>query len=210
MTGSHPLVVTVSAAYGAGGSVVAPELAEVLGIPFLDRAIPRQVAQRLDITPEEAERHDQAAPARLERILTPMTAIGLAMVGGAPGIEPEGRTIPEATADVLHELAQTTGGVILGRAGAAILHDRPQTLRVRLTGPPERRVEQAMRIEGVDRQTAAEALKQTDRAREVYAQHFHGADLRDPGLYHLVLDTTAIELDACVDLVARAARALTG
>jgi cytidylate kinase len=33
-------LVTVSAAYGAGGSVVAPRLADRLGLPFADRLIP--------------------------------------------------------------------------------------------------------------------------------------------------------------------------
>ena len=33
-------VVTVSALYGAGGSVVGPRVAEELDVPFLDRQIP--------------------------------------------------------------------------------------------------------------------------------------------------------------------------
>ena len=41
----------------------------------------------------------------------------------------------------------TSGAVILGRAGAVILRDDPDALHVRLDGPPERRVEQAMEIE---------------------------------------------------------------
>jgi hypothetical protein len=39
-------VVTLAALYGAGGSVVGPQVAERLGVPFLDREIPEAVAQR--------------------------------------------------------------------------------------------------------------------------------------------------------------------
>ena len=49
-------IVTVSAAYGAGGSEVGPRLAERLGVPFLDRAIPSEVAERLAIPLDEAAR----------------------------------------------------------------------------------------------------------------------------------------------------------
>src|SRR5579864_4025002 len=35
--GASPTLITVSASYGAGGSVVAPALAKRLGVPFLQR-----------------------------------------------------------------------------------------------------------------------------------------------------------------------------
>ena len=43
------------------------------------------------------------------------------------------------------------GAVILGRAGAVILRDEPDALHVRLDGPPERRVAQAMELEDLAR-----------------------------------------------------------
>jgi cytidylate kinase len=64
-----------------------------------------------------------------------------------------------------------------------------------------------MELEGVDRETAERHLVETDRAREAYVRHFYGADPEDPRLYHLVLDSTALALDACVELIALAARA---
>ena len=39
---------------------------------------------------------------------------------------------------------QASDGVVLGRAAAVLLRDDPRVLRVLLTGPPERRIEQAM------------------------------------------------------------------
>src|ERR1041385_2601476 len=40
--------VTIAATYGAGGSVVAPAVAERLGVPLIDRAIPLALAHELD------------------------------------------------------------------------------------------------------------------------------------------------------------------
>jgi Cytidylate kinase-like family len=49
----HPSVVTLAALYGAGGTVVGPKVAERLGVRYLDRQIPEEVAKLGDL-PEEA------------------------------------------------------------------------------------------------------------------------------------------------------------
>ena len=43
----HP-VVTLATLYGAGGSVVGPQVAQRLGVPFLDRGISQAVVPRPD------------------------------------------------------------------------------------------------------------------------------------------------------------------
>ncbi len=54
-------LVVLSASYGAGGSRErAAKLAERLGVPFVDRAIPVAVAAELDVPVDEAEAHDGA------------------------------------------------------------------------------------------------------------------------------------------------------
>ena len=108
---------------------------------------------------------------------------------------------------MLREHAAGAGAVILGRAGAVVLRDRPGALHVRLAGPREARIEQGMLLESVDRATAERHADETDRARETYVRHFYRVDARDPALYHLVIDSTAIPLGACADLVAEAAQA---
>ena len=95
--------------------------------------------------------------------------------------------------------------VILGRAAAVVLRDEPAALHVRLDGPRERRLEQAMRLERVDRETAERHMRETDRAREAYVRQFYDADARDQSLYHLVLDSTALGLETCVAVIATAA-----
>jgi len=103
--------------------------------------------------------------------------------------------------------AEAGHAVILGRSGALILKDHPHALHVRLDGPRERRIEQAVRLHGIDHKTAERQQAETDRAREAYAQHFYRADVRDPSLYHLIVDTTAIGLDAALELIVLAAQA---
>jgi cytidylate kinase len=155
----------------------------------------------------EAVEYDEAPPAALERLLRAFATWGPSVAGTAPILPVRDGTMPEVTEQVIYEHAERTGGVILGRAGAIVLRDHPGALHVRLTGPPGARVEQAMRVERVDRPTAERRLEQTDRARAAYVNFFYGVDPHDPALYHLVLDSTALPVDTCVAIIAQAARA---
>jgi cytidylate kinase len=201
-------LVTLSAPYGAGGAAIGPRLAERLGVVFVDRAIPREVAQRLAVPLEEAARHDESTGSVLERLVRMLAPVGV-VYGARPIVEQEiigEHSYRDATEQVIREQA-AGGAVILGRAGALVLRDAPGALHVRLCGPRERRLEYAMRLEGIDREEAERRLVATDRAREAYVHHFYGADPRDLAHYHLAVDATAIGIDACVEVIATAALA---
>ena len=66
---------------------------------------------------------------------------------------------------------------------------------------------QAMRVEDIDEDEARRRQRNSDRARIDYVKHFYRADPRDPRHYHLVLDSTAVALPTCVELIVTAARA---
>ena len=202
-------VVTLSAPYGAGGSRVGPELAERLGVPFVDRAIPIGCAERLAVPLQEALERDENVGAALTGMARWLGHVGVAFGAPPPAAREEAGAEEHrrATEAVIREHAAGEGAVILGRAAAVVLAETPGALHARLTGPPKARVAQGMELEGVDRETAERHLVETDRAREAYVRHFYGADPEDPRLYHLVLDSTALALDACVELIALAARA---
>jgi cytidylate kinase len=199
-------VVTLSAAYGAGGSALGPMLAERLGVPFLDRAIPTAVADRLAVPLEEALARDQAIDGLLERMLVRLAPSGQVFGGALAPEVLDDRPYLAATEAIIRERA-ADGAVILGRGAAIVLRDHPTALHVRLDGPRERRIEQAMRLQRVERKEAERLLKETDRAREAYVHQYYGADPTDPRHYHLVLDSTALALAACAELVALAAAA---
>jgi hypothetical protein len=199
-------LVTLSSSYAAGGSQLGPRLAERLRVPFLDRAITSEVAERLAVDLAEAEAHQDQVGGLLSRVVRRLAPLGAAF--GAPPEGPlEEEAYVQATEATVRAHADAGDAVILGRSGALILKDDPQALHVRLDGPRDRRIAQAVALLGVDRATAERQLAETDRAREAYAQHFYRADVRDPALYHLVIDTTVIGLDAALELIVLAAAA---
>ena len=196
-------LVTISAAYGTGGSIVGPALAQRLGVPFVDRAIPAAIADRLGISDSAAERLDEDVERGIDRILG-----HLAPMGEYYGdVDPEllkRSSHHEAAEEAIRQVAADGRAVVLGRAGAVVLAEEPRALHVRLDGPVEARITQAIGIEGIDRETAARRQKKTDRAREAYVKRYYHRDARSAELYDLVLDATRLTPDQCVEIIAAA------
>jgi cytidylate kinase len=203
-------LVALSAAYGAGGSVVGPALARRLDVPFLDRAIPLAVADRLDVPFDDAAAHDgQIGGGWLERALSGFMGGDPSAPTPLPADGASSEDFRRVTEEVLLQQAATGEGVLLGRGAVILFRHDPRVLRVRLGGPAERRARMALRFDqNLDRERAERALRHFDSTHEAYAEQFYGVNIHDPALYHVMLDSTAIDLDTCVEIVARAAQAL--
>jgi cytidylate kinase len=208
LPGVATLVVTISSTYGAGGSVVGPEVARRLGLPFVPSAI---VPSSIGVIEEgEGLAPDERSDSLFQRLLAAAARmpaqIGISMPQPSIGMSEEERFKAENEAGMCR-LVATTGAVIRGRGAAAFLGDDPRCFHVRLDGPVDRRIRQAMEIEGVGRDEAERRQAETDHARSFYLRRFYGRDSRDPALYHLMLDSTVVPLAVCTDLIATAARA---
>jgi Cytidylate kinase-like family len=201
-------VVTVSASYGARGEKVSRALASALQLPFIDRAIPTSAAARQLGLPEYVgESLDGHIPGRWERL-----AAGFANVSTPVGPEVVSAELPltpeqfgAASKAEMQRVADATGGVFLGRAGMVVLGGRPGVLCVRLDGPVEARIAQVIGL-GIDEDRARQGQRDVDSARDAYARVFFNARQDDPRWYHVILDSTVLSVDTCVDIIVRAAR----
>src|SRR5262245_4727804 len=209
------VVVTISAAFGAGGSVIGPAVAERLGVPFVDRAIPYTVAADIGCSLEQALVHADRAEHGLGRILANAARLPNVTLGGMDVYLPQRGVVPEEefvtrTEQVIKEVADRgEGAVILGRAAQIVLAGHPATLHVRLGGPRGRRIARIKESLEVSAEEAERLLDDNDRARTAYVKHFYRADPADPRLYHLVIDSTRLAAAACADIVVTAAHAIS-
>ncbi|GAA3580752.1 hypothetical protein GCM10022419_072800 [Nonomuraea rosea] len=206
-------VVTISATYGTAGSQIGPAVAERLGVPFVDRAIPSAVAEELGCSLEEALAHDDRAEHGLGRLLSGAMRLPTVTFGGVDMYVPGAMPLPpeefvRRTERMLRDMARNQGGVFLGRAGAMVLADHPGALHVRLDAPIKRRIRQTATLGELSEREARRIIEDNDRARTAYVRHFYRADPADPCQYHLVVDSTTIPVPACVELIVTAAEAL--
>jgi cytidylate kinase len=189
----HPIV-TVASEHGAFGDVIAPRVADALGVPFLDRALPAS----LEAATVESER-PSGIVGTLARAST--------MLAGAP-VERVDLNEGHVRAELAEFLARTSkdGGVILGRGGMILLADAPDALHVMLGGERRRRVSRVAEREGISAHQAARSVREHDRARREYIRRAFGVDPDDRALYHLVIDTTALGIDGSLEVVLTAVR----
>jgi cytidylate kinase len=202
-------IVTVSAPYGCGGAEIAPAVAQRLGLPFHDRAIPAQVAGRLGVPVEEAEANDETVVGGLWRLVASLGTMPDPVGGVLPtSTLPDARAYRDQTERVLGEIAAGAGGVVLGRAGALVLRDRSDALHVRLTGGRSRRLAAAVLRSGRPEDEVRSEMEAADRSREAYVRHFYRCDPAEARHYHLVIDSTLLPLDTVTELIVTAARSL--
>ena len=206
-SGSGVRLVTVSASYGAGGSVVAPALAERFGLPFLQRVTTSEGHPAAPGPCDEQLTEEEMKATPMHRLLASFTQ---AMPVG-PTQSPlsahhqDMHLRGHGEAGILRVVAGG-GGVILGRAAAVVL-GKGRGFHVRLDGPRELRVAQGAVVEGISEERAAGRLRAADKARTAYVRRLYRTDPADPALYHLVIDSTAIPLEVVTELIVVAARA---
>ena len=206
--------ITIAAGYGAGGSIVAPAVAKKLGLPLLDRAISVAVAEELGVSVREAETANPAR-SRADRFLSLLAPLAGGVLGAGTDAAPPGADLPADEADAFREQSErvmraalVTGAVILGRAGAAAFRDEPDVLRVQLFGSRQARLLQATRLDDVDLATAEERMKRVDAAREQYVRRLYRCSVDDATLFQLTLDSTALGLDTCAEVILLAYRSM--
>jgi cytidylate kinase len=230
-------VVTLGGLTGGGGRLLGPKLAERLGSDYVDRLILTDAARHIGATVEALDQREQRPPTRGERFSALVQRIlersAVTDVGGDPyfgpapmafltqefeelqrrpitrGLELEDDKYIQAMRTVMASLADQDHVVIVGRGGAAILGDRPGVLRVGVVARLEDRIARIMERDRVDHDRAAQIVSDRDEARTLYHKRYFDIDnADDPNLYHIVLNTSDLDMDYACDLVVHASEAM--
>ena len=204
-------LITVSATYGSGGSVVAPALAQRLGLPFLQRVTTTEGEVALAAAPcHERLVAEEAKTTPVHRLLASFThSMPVGPTQSPLSVHHLDEDLRCSAEDGIHGLVADGGGVILGRAAAVVL-GRDGGFHVRLDGPSDRRIIQGATVEGISQEQASARMQAADKARAAYVRRLYRVDPADASLYHMVIDSTAIPLDTVIELILTAARSHRG
>jgi len=135
-------LVTISASYGAGGSVVAPALAERLGLSFLERVTTSEGHPSEPGPCDEQLTDEEVKATPVHRLLASFTeAMPTGPTLSPPSTHHQDRHLRTHGEAGIHRVLAIGSGVILGRAAAVVL-GKNQGFHVRLDGPPALRVAQ--------------------------------------------------------------------
>ena len=196
-------VVTIHGTYGAGAKQVGHAVAHRLGLPFFGPAFS---SEAIEGAPDDAREQEAA-------FLRKMVAVMAATFGASSG--PGDDSVERHRKELIEENRRQVqgcahlGGVMIGRHGALLLADRPNTLHVLLTGSVEDRIERAAAESGITREHAARRVHREDHVRADMAIALYDWDPGIPEHYDLVVNTSRIPLEGVVDAILAALRAVT-
>jgi cytidylate kinase len=179
-------VITISRQLGSWGNLIAKQVAERLGYRTVERELINQAALRAG-APE----------------------VGLAMIDDLHllGLSPSpeaAQAYCNAVKSVMEELAEEGKSVIVGRAGQAILGERPDVLHVRVVAPLEVRARRISERRNVTLTAARAQVEASDRSRRNYLKRYYAIQWENPELYDLIINTDRFTVEDSADLIVRA------
>jgi len=196
-------IVTVSRLMGSGGGYVGYLAAKELGFRYIDREILREAAKKLGTDVRQLEEIDGRASSLLMNIVR---SFGM----GAPeAISQPPPTLPVYERDlfdlqsrIIREMADQYDAVIIGRGAFHVLRGRAGVIHVFVHAPEEFRVGRVMKVRNItDFKSARTLVRESDQRRKKFIRDMTGSDWMDARNYHLCVDTSAVGLSACVEMI---------
>jgi cytidylate kinase len=145
-----------------------------------DHQLPKRIAEYMP------ERHRSLLDDTVEEIL---------------GLHPPSWTLVQQTIETIWKLAKMGNVILLGRGATIVTSKLPTVFHVRLVGSLEKRVERIREARQLSHKAALGFIKKEDRGRRRYIKEHFEADIRDPLLYDLVINTDRIRPEDAAVLI---------
>ena len=194
--------ITISRQTGAGSKPVCEKLIEIMddysefeGVKwaFFDRSLIEKVLE------------DHHLPAQISNYMHEGKYKHLtSAVNELLGLKPSEWTIIHKTTDTILQLARMGNVVIVGRAANIITSKLKNTFHVRLIASVEKRVEHIKSLMNVSEKDAMNYIKREDEDRKQYFKSYFNADIDDPLLYHMTVNTDLLTHKGAAYLIAEA------
>ena len=178
-------VIAMTRQLGCLGAEVAAGVAGRLGLEvILSEIVANNVAERLGVGEGMVQRYVEGSASLFERL-----AINK-------------RKLSRYTAEEILRIAQGGNVLIRGWGAATLLRDMPQVISVRVCASMDFRVRVMMeRLGTTNAEAVREELERFDAAHARAMRASFDVEQEDSLLYHIVLNTDRLPVDACVDAV---------
>jgi cytidylate kinase len=181
---------------GSGGSEIGQRLGESLRWPVLDKQLLARIARRYRVDPALLELLDEVPTNLLYEALGHL--LNRELISQNAYLSYLRKTV--------HAAAAEGPAVFVGR-GAQYFLPSSRTLKVRVVADESDRVERVRRKFQMPPAAAREFVRQQERSRAAFIERYFHRDLTDATDYDLVVNSSRIGLDGCVDAIQAALRA---
>ncbi|MEM8648404.1 MAG: cytidylate kinase family protein [Pseudomonadota bacterium] len=178
-------VIAMTREMGTLGKDVAHGIAVELGLGLVHHELVRkEIAGRMEIEPSDVHRFLEGSPSLWDRWKI------------------DEQRLSRYTREEILELADRDNVLIRGWGAPYLLKDVAHVIRVRVCAPMSFRVGEMMkRLKIDDPDAARREIERNDAAHTRAMRSFFDADWQHPLNYHLVLNTGALPVTACIDQI---------
>ena len=191
-------LVTISRQYGSGGGIIGKLVAEKLGLPFYDKEIIDMAVEKSGLSREVVE----SAELRAKSAFSYSFASAMTFTDGlaADPISMNDKLFLTQF-DIIRQIGETKGGVIIGRCADYVLKDIPGVTNVFIHADVEDRVERCVTQYGVDPKDVRNRVRDYDKARMNYYNYHTSQKWGEFSNYNLALNTSYISDEKAADLI---------
>ena len=192
-------VITVSMEPGAGGSIVAQEIATRLDFDLFNRDIIKGIAESAQISASVVETLEKTRLSGIEDFISSLVNRYYLY----PGL------YLEHLLKVVCTIAEHGRAVIVGR-GANFILPPEKTFSVRMVAPLDVRIQNIARRFGVSSEEARRRVIRRESRRSAFIRQSFNADISDPIHYDLTINTAKLSIESAVEAVIGAVMITSG
>ena len=190
--------ITIEREYGSGGTEIAAKLAEKCGIACYGAEIMELAAQKLHITAEEAQQYEEKIT---NSFLYSMFVMSQVQSGNTNALPMESRLYVEEH-NAICSLAKSGRSVFVGHCASEALKDESGVLRVFIRADDAFKHDRVVSEYGIDEKDAESVCRRYNKKRSTYYTFNTNKKWDDLANYDMVLDSSAIGIDGCVNAIA--------
>jgi len=197
------MVITIGRQFGSGGSEIGRRVAEQLGIPYYDKNMIDDVANRLGLSPQYVSQVEEKPTGSF------LYTMAMSTYGAITdtGVVPAELQISTAQTEFILEQAEKGDCVIVGRCADYILKSRTDVINVFIYGEMQDRIKTVMERYNLSEREAVRTIAQTDKRRAMYYNTNTQRRWGSRESYHLLLDSSRFGIDGAVNLICAAFQA---
>lgn len=192
-------IITIGRQCGSGGHTIGKRTAERLGIPFYDKEIIKAVAERSGLSEKTIEQKGEYSTTSF------LYNIATRGISAYNATSKEFMTLADQInayqTEYIKELAEKGPCVIVGRSADSILSDREDCLHIFVYGKLDDRMERVVKEHGIDPKEAKAHVLERDKKRSKYYKHITDQVWGLAENYDLCLNSSALGLDRCVEII---------
>ena len=190
--------VTIEREYASGGTEIAEKLSKQFNIPVYGREILEIAAANQNLSVEHLERYEESVS---NSFLYSLFVMGQLNSGSSDILPTESKLYIEEHNTIV-ALANKGPGIFVGHCASEALKDTDGVLHVFVRADEDFKIQRAIKKYGIDEKNAESVCKRYNKKRSNYYSFNTSRKWDDMKNYDLVLDSSTLGIDACVDIIA--------